>query len=586
MSFGPHYNRYKALAVYSKGNWAIAAMIVGTGGHILSQLTIPWAIGRIIDGAIAHLSAVTLLERSLLLGLSALGAILFQALSELASVRWATRSSAGLQADLFAHLFRVPVATLSEQHTSHLHLLFTTDIRRVAALYNPVSREVLYGVVQLLMVMLIIGRTYPAFILLALIAGPCYAVVPLLLSKRLTRVARAVHKTDSAASEVLQESLAGMQEIRAYRREQWSFARYENALLDTCHTTYSAAVIQRLFSINYLVYMCVCCGVYWYGGTQVAADRLTVGGLITLVSYLGYLDAPISRLIAAYAKAKEGLVSLSSVLTMLQRPVEAQVGSQCVRSVFAARLDIQGVTFAYPNSARAALRDLTLHVEEGQRVAVIGPSGSGKSTLAKLVTMFCEPQLGEIRLSGVDLRALGRDYVRSKVSLLSQEPFLFSSTVRDNIRFGNPQCSQQDIEDAAKQAGAHDFIINLLSDGYDSPVGERGCYLSVGQRQRLSLARAFLAEPSVLICDEATSALDSSAAARINEAIDAFMRGRTCITITHNLESIADYDVIVVLSDGFLVATGTHTSLLAHCGVYQSLCVGYSDADSALRRVR
>jgi ATP-binding cassette subfamily B protein len=314
-------------------------------------------------------------------------------------------------------------------------------------------------------------------------------------------------------------------------------------------------------------------GVLWIGARDVRAGEMTVGVLIQFVIYSVMVAGAVAALSEIWgelqraAGATERLVELLSAEDDVRDPVSPQVLPRPVRG----EITFEDVHFAYPSRPGiAALDGISLRIEPGETVAFVGPSGAGKTTIIQLLLRFYDPQSGVIRLDGQDIAQLAREDFRKEVALVPQDPVIFAASARENIRFGRPDATDQEVEAAARAAAAHEFIIQL-PEGYDSPVGERGVMLSGGQKQRIAIARAILRDAPVLLLDEATSALDAESERAVQDAVDQLAEGRTTLIVAHRLATVKKADRIVVLDQGRVVAEGPHDSLVSEGGLYARL---------------
>ena len=312
--------------------------------------------------------------------------------------------------------------------------------------------------------------------------------------------------------------------------------------------------------------------VLWYGGSRVIQGDLTSGALLSFLTSLALLYEPIKRINASNMDLQMALTGAERVFEIMDmaKLVSEKGGTLLFDEPFR-ELAIEDVTFSYDNTPRPAIEGLSLLVRAGERVAIVGPSGSGKSTLANLLPRFFDPQKGRITVNGQPLRDYDLNSLRRKMGMVAQDTFLFNATVAENIAYGAVrEYSQEEIEDAARAAYAHDFILEL-PQGYQTLVGERGVKLSGGQKQRLTIARAILKNPPLLILDEATSALDTESERIVQLALENLMQSRTSVVIAHRLSTILTADVIVVMESGRIVDQGPHAALLARCEIYQRL---------------
>jgi subfamily B ATP-binding cassette protein MsbA len=319
-----------------------------------------------------------------------------------------------------------------------------------------------------------------------------------------------------------------------------------------------------------LLFFAALVGIFWYGGIEVLAGRLTEGDLVAFIFYAFNIARSVGGLSQLYstfnsaAGATERLFELLDTAPDLQDAPDA-IGLPPVEG----HVRFDNVTFAY-EEGQTVLNDISIDVSAGQTVALVGPSGAGKSTLVSLIPRFYDPQSGSIAVDGYDLRSVTRQSLREQIAAVSQEVHLFNNTIRENIRYGRLDASEDAIVEAARAANAHEFITQL-PDGYDAEVGERGVKLSGGQRQRVAIARALLRDARLLLLDEATSSLDSASEALVQEALERLMEGRTTFIIAHRLSTVQTADRLFVLDDGRIVQRGTHAELMQEEGLYRTL---------------
>jgi ATP-binding cassette, subfamily B, bacterial len=308
-----------------------------------------------------------------------------------------------------------------------------------------------------------------------------------------------------------------------------------------------------------------------FGGVLVLRGDITVGTVVAFIGYVGGLFGPVQGLSGIYQTLHRASVSLDEIFAMLdvREQVPDRPDAQDVTKVHGA-VAFENVSFSYEESARSLLQGIDLTVHPGETLAIVGPSGSGKTTLMALLMRLHDPLSGTVRLDGTDLRLLKQDSLRRQIGVVLQDPLLFNDTVRSNIAYGRPEASAAEIEAAARAANAHDFIMQL-PQGYDTYVGERGGRLSVGERQRIAIARALIKNPPIVILDEATSSLDAESEAFVQDALDRLLKGRTSFVIAHRLSTVVHADRIIVLKEGRIAESGTHRALMRSGGYYAGL---------------
>jgi ATP-binding cassette subfamily B protein len=367
------------------------------------------------------------------------------------------------------------------------------------------------------------------------------------------------------------EVLSGIVTVKSFAMEDAERKRFLSQVREANQlVTRGVAYDAGMTAVQNLVAAAARVATVAVGGVLVVKGQITVGTLVAVLGYLGGLFGPVQNLSGVYRTLKTAQVSLHGVFSLLdaEDTVPDAPGATEARPL-EGDVRFEGVHFGFPGGAKL-LDGIDLHVWPGEKIALVGPSGAGKTTLLTLLQRFYDPTAGTVRVDGVDLRTLKQRSVRAQIGAVMQDALLFNETVRDNIGYGRPDASMKEIEDAARAANAHDFILRLPK-GYDTVVGERGSRLSAGERQRIAIARALLKRPAILILDEPTSALDAESEALVQEALDRVMAGRTTFSIAHRLSTVVNADRILVLRDGRIVEQGTHAQLVMRGGHYARL---------------
>jgi ATP-binding cassette, subfamily B, multidrug efflux pump len=537
-------------------------------------LATPLLIGRAIDEGIGpRRLGVIFVVVAWLVGLA-----LARALFTFLQGYLAERSSQGVAYDLrdalFERIERLSFSYYDRVQTGQLVTRLTSDVEQIRTFAGS-------GVVQLAnAVVMLIGTTVVLLYLdwqLALVALAIVPIIAILLVRFVGRIRplfREVQQTLGRLNTVLQEDLLGVRVIRAFAREDYETARYASVndeLLEKNLTT------VRVFSNNFpFVFLFANLGtlaIIWFGGWQVIGGRLSVGDLVAFNTLLGFMLFPILTIGFLSASISRAGASSQRVFDVLDAPLDVKDAPDASTLLpLSCRVDFDNVSFRYPGSARDILAGVSFTARPGQTVAVLGTTGSGKSTLVNLIPRFYDVTGGAVRLDGNDVRDVTLSSLRSQIGIVLQETRLFSGTVRDNVAFGKPDATDEEVVAAAEAAQAGEFIRGL-SEGYETVIGERGIGLSGGQRQRIAIARALLIDPRLLILDDSTSAVDAETEAAIQETLDRLMREkhRTVFVIAQRVSTVRDADLILVLDEGSIAASGTHEELLRESELYNEI---------------
>ncbi len=412
----------------------------------------------------------------------------------------------------------------------------------------------------------------PPMTVVAMAIIPVGAVATAYFGRTIRGISRKVQDALAASNVVAEETIAGIRTVRSFAREGHEADRYAEAVNRSYRLAAKRAFAVGGFSgfITFAGYGTVALMI-WYGGGLVTSGHITIGELTALLLYGGIVAISISSLANVYADFMRAAGASQRIFELLDHKGSLEMkGGEPVGEVTGS-LRFEGVDFAYPARPDVAvLRGFELAVVPGEVVALVGPSGAGKSTVASLVPRFYDPTRGRITLDGTNLERFDPRSLRRKIGAVMQEPALFAESIAENIRYGRPDASDEEVRRAARTANAASFI-EEFPEGYDTLVGERGVRLSGGQKQRVAVARAVLKDPRILILDEATSALDAESEHLVHEALDRLMEGRTTIVIAHRLSTVRNADRVVVLDQGVVVESGTHTDLMSTAGLYRRL---------------
>lgn len=476
-----------------------------------------------------------------------------------------------LRMEIVRHLQSLSLSFFTRRKTGELMSHVTSDATLVHGVITQTIISVLGQVLTLVGGLVVIFVMNWRLALLTLVVAPPIGLLGQFLGRRIRTISRAAQDAQGEAVGVLQEAIAEVRTVQAFTREDYESARFNDKLMITLGLVLQRARLSStLFPLIGFLGFAASIVVLWYGGHQVIRGEATTGELVAFLLYAGMVAGPVGGLAGQWTQVQEAFGAADRIFALLDTvpDIQDRPGAVALPPV-EGRIAFDGVSFRY-GTGPIVLSDVTTAFDAGKTTALVGPSGAGKTTLVSLVARFYDPTDGRITIDGRDLRDVTVRSLRERIAVVPQEPVLFATTVAENIRYGRLAASDADLASAARAANATEFI-ERLPERYETIVGERGVKLSVGQRQRIAIARALLRDSPVLLLDEATSSLDNESEYLVQEALARLMLGRTTIVIAHRLTTVERADRILVLDRGRIVEDGTHASLMAANALYWRL---------------
>jgi ABC-type multidrug transport system fused ATPase/permease subunit len=483
---------------------------------------------------------------------------------------------ADMRKDVYRKMIMMPMNFFSQRRVGELSSRISADLSQIQDAVTGMLAEILRGILTLIIGMVLIFVLSPSLATVMLSVVPVIVIIGVIFGKRIRKLSRNTQDQLADSNTIVQETLQGVSNVKSFTNEWYEIGRYTHSLQQAVKLAVSNGRFRGLFvSFILMSVFGTIILVVWYGTTLVHTGALTFGGLTAFVVYTAFVGGSMAGFADLFSQFQKTLGATQRVREILRDETEpVTITNEPVQEInkLHGAVTFDHVAFSYPSRKDLhILKEVTITAAPGEQIAIVGPSGAGKSTIAALLLQFYHPDGGQVLFDGKPAGKFPLSQLRKQMALVPQDVLLFGGTIKENIAYGKPNATQAEIEDAARKANAHDFIMSF-PEAYETVVGERGVKLSGGQRQRIAIARAILKDPVILVLDEATSSLDSASESLVQEALENLMKNRTSFVIAHRLSTIRNADKIIVLDKGHVVESGTHQELIAlEDGLYKSL---------------
>ena len=483
---------------------------------------------------------------------------------------------ADMRKEIYQRLLMMPIDFYGQHRVGELSSRITADVSQIEDAVTTVFAEILRGILTLVIGISLIFYISPKMTLLMLSVVPLLIVIALVFGKQVRKLSKQGQDKLADSGIIVQETLQGISNVKAFANEWYEVKRYNSTMADMVRLAIKSGKIRGLF-ISFLMFSIfgAIVLVVWYGTGLMQQNLLSFGDLTAFVIYTAFVGGSMAGFADLYSQLQKTLGATQRVRELLREVVEdVSLEQHQLNEEFKLKgsVSIRNIAFSYPSRKNMQiLKDVSIEAGAGQQIAIVGPSGAGKSTIVSLLLRFFDIDAGKILFDGKDAAGIPLTQLRSQMALVPQDILLFGGTIYENIAYGRPDATREEVMEASRKANAYDFITSF-PEGFETVVGERGIKLSGGQRQRIAIARAILKDPVILLLDEATSALDSESEALVQDALTNLMRNRTSFVIAHRLSTIRNADKIIVMEDGMVKEQGTHFELLEiEDGLYRSL---------------
>lgn len=563
---------YKYIKPY-RGEFAVGLVFLLLSSA--ANLAFPKYLGELVDATNSDSIFENIKEISLIL----IGILIIQAIVSffrvVLFVNVTEKTLASLRQATYTHLIKLPITFFNQKRVGELNSRISSDISLLQETFTTTLAEFIRQLVIIFGGIAILLYTSPKLTLFMLGVVPVVVIVAIFFGRFIRKYSKEVQKQVAESNTIVEETLQGIFNVKAFANEFLEIGRYRSKTSEVAKTGMKGGKYRGAFSSFIILGMFgAIVAVIWQGVNLIAQGELQTGELFSFVIYSGFIGGSIGGFANVYASIQKALGATEELMEILDEPTEDLKEEETTAELpsFKGKVTFKNLAFNYPNRKDIqVLKDINFEALPGQQIALVGPSGAGKSTLVSLILRFYNPTSGQVLFDDKDATSYGLSELRNQMAVVPQDVFLFGGTIRENIAYGKPDATEEEIIEAAKKANAWEFISDF-PEKLDTVVGERGVQLSGGQRQRVAIARAVLKNPKILILDEATSALDSESERLVQDALDKLMVGRTSIVIAHRLATVRQADAIVVLEKGMVKEIGTHEELLQiEEGIYRNL---------------
>jgi len=489
-------------------------------------------------------------------------------------VNFTENTLANLRLALYSNLVKLPMTFFSQKRVGELNSRISSDITQIQDTLTSTIAEFLRQFILIIGGIALLASESFKLTLLMLSVVPLVAVAAVIFGRFIRKYSKKVQDQVAESQVIVEETMQGISIVKAFANEWYEIARYNGKIKEIVKIAIKGGKYRGYFA-SFIIFCLfgAIVAVVWFGVRLSISGEMSVGQLISFVLYSTFVGASFGGIAELYAQIQKAVGATERVFELLEEtPEKINTSEFNVEKVLKGNVSFKKVAFSYPSRKEIqVLKDVSFNADFGQKIAIVGPSGAGKSTIASLLLRFYDIERGEISIDGKNIYDYDLETLRGNMSIVPQDVILFGGTIRENIAYGKPNASDEEIIKASKQANAYQFIKGF-PEKFETIVGERGIKLSGGQRQRIAIARALLKNPSILILDEATSSLDSESEKLVQEALEILMEGRTSIIIAHRLSTIRSADQIIVLDEGIIKEQGTHQELIAlENGIYKNL---------------